>query len=96
MPPLTLSTAMSQSVMWFHKRVAFCSPFITACRRLDSLLSTYTQLADMLLYTIRLEVRTRAMAYLHASLSKVSDSLTPLLPAHADGATSGQLPNRCG
>ncbi len=45
------------------------------CRRFDALLKTYEQLAEMIIFTIRLDMRCRAIHYLHSAIRFVSDKL---------------------
>lgn len=44
----------------------------TSCRRFDALLKTYTQLAELILYTIRIDVRCRTVHYLGLAMKTVS------------------------
>lgn len=42
------------------------------CRRYDAIIQTYEQLANMVLFTIRLELRCRVICYVDAAMSKGS------------------------
>lgn len=44
-----------------------------ACRRFDALLKTYEQLAEMVLFTFRTDIRCQAIHYLSLSIRRASD-----------------------
>lgn len=76
-----------------HSRL--CLQHLTSVhRRFDAILSTYDQLGDLVLFTLRAELRCRVMHYCEMSMSKVG-TLSPHcrrltdIPSHL-----GQLPHR--
>ena len=49
------------------------TPHMHGCRRFDALLKTYEQLAEMVLFTFRTDIRCQAIHYLSLSIRRVSD-----------------------
>lgn len=49
------------------------------CSRFQALLKTYEQLAELILHTIRIDVRCRTIHYLDAAMRHVIPSFTPFL-----------------
>jgi hypothetical protein len=52
-----------------------CMFHVDAFRRFDALLKTYEQLAEMVLFTFRTDIRCQAIHYLNLSIRRVSNSV---------------------
>lgn len=63
-PRLPLTRAMKQCVLSYHGKWLIS-------RRYDAIIQTYEQLTEMVLNTIRLEMRCRIMCNLASSMQKV-------------------------
>jgi hypothetical protein len=66
---------------------------LTIYRRFGALLKTYTQLAEIILHTIRIEVRCRSIYYLDAAFRHVGSNLNGL-HLFINVVILGKLPDR--
>ncbi len=72
---LPLSTAMAMYALFFHVDRSHVSR--VSSRRFQALHMTYVQLAELILYTIRIDVRCRVIHHLDLALRHVGTSAYP-------------------